>query len=93
MYDEILGCMTVAGLFFLAGFAGALWDFKEEQRRKTRLAKQEAIMRQYEEDLQERFNEGYRASFLDLAEARKHSYSDNDWSMSVEYPSKKGDKQ
>lgn len=81
MYDEILGCMTVAGLFFLAGFAGALWDFKEEQRRKTRLAKQEAIMRQYEEDLQEKFEEGYQAFQADLAYARKHSHSDNDWSM------------
>lgn len=79
MYNEILGCMTIAGTFFAAGFAGAVWDFKRAQRKKARLAKQEAIMQQYEEDLQEKFNEGYRASFIDLAEARKHSYSDNDW--------------
>nr|DAF17225.1 MAG TPA: hypothetical protein [Caudoviricetes sp.] len=81
MYNEILGCMTIAGTFFAAGFAGAVWDFKRAQRKKARLAKQDAIMQQYEEDLQEKFNEGYRASFIDLAEARKHSYSDNDWSM------------
>ncbi|MDU7553166.1 MAG: hypothetical protein E7K53_05735 [Streptococcus parasanguinis] len=81
MYNEILGCMTIAGTFFAAGFAGAVWDFKRAQRKKARLAKQEAIMQQYEEDLQEKFNEGYRASFIDLAEARKHSYSDNDWGM------------
>lgn len=81
MYNEILGCMTIAGTFFAAGFAGAVWDFKRAQRKKARLAKQEAIMQQYEEDLQEKFNEGYRASFIDLAEARKHSYSDNDWSI------------
>lgn len=81
MYNEILGCMTIAGTFFVAGFAGAVWDFKRAQRKKARLAKQEAIMQQYEEDLQEKFNEGYRASFIDLAEARKHSYSDNDWGM------------
>lgn len=79
MYNEILGCMTIAGTFFTAGFIGAVWDFKRAQRKKARLAKQEAIMQQYEEDLQEKFNEGYRASFIDLAEARKHSYSDNDW--------------
>lgn len=81
MYNELLGTMVVAGLFFMAGFAGAVWNFKRAQRKKARLAKQEAIMQQYEEDLQEKFNEGYRASFIDLAEARKHSYSDNDWSM------------
>lgn len=81
MYNEILGCMTIAGTFFAAGFAGAVWDFKRAQRKKATLAKQEAIMQQYEEDLQEKFNEGYRASFIDLAEARKHSYSDNDWGM------------
>lgn len=81
MYNELLGTMVVAGLFFTAGFAGAVLDFKRAQRKKARLAKQEAIMQQYEEDLQEKFNEGYRASFIDLAEARKQSYSDNDWSM------------
>ncbi|VSZ18901.1 Uncharacterised protein [Streptococcus pneumoniae] len=81
MYNEILGCMTIAGTFFAAGFAGAVWDFKRAQRKKARQAKQDAIMQQYEEDLQEKFNEGYRASFIDLAEARKHSYSDNDWSI------------
>jgi len=79
MYNEILGCMTIAGTFFAAGFAGAVWDFKRAQRKKARQAKQDAIMQQYEEDLQEKFNEGYRAPFIDLAEARKHSYSDNDW--------------
>ena len=81
MYNDILACMTIAGTFFAAGFTGAVWDFKRAQRKKARLAKQDAIMQQYEEDLQEKFNEGYRASFIDLAEARKHSYSDNDWSM------------
>lgn len=81
MYNDILGCMTIAGTFFAAGFAGAVWDFKRAQRKKARQAKQDAIMQQYEEDLQEKFNEGYRASFIDLAEARKHSYSDNDWGV------------
>lgn len=81
MYIEILGCMTIAGTFFTAGFIGAVWDFKRAQRKKARLAKQEAIMQQYEEDLQEKFNEGYQAFQDDLAYARKHSYSDNDWSM------------
>ena len=81
MYNEILGCMTIAGTFFAAGFAGAVWEFKRAQRKKARLAKQEAIMQQYEEDLQEKFDEGYQAFRTDLAYARKHSHSDNDWSM------------
>lgn len=80
MYNDIIAGITIAGTFFTAGFAGAVWDFKRAQRKKARQAKQDAIMQQYEEDLQEKFNEGYRASFIDLAEARKHSYSDNDWS-------------
>lgn len=79
MYDELLGTMVVAGLFFTAGFAGAVWDFKRAQRKKARLAKQEAIMKQYEEDLQEKFNEGYQAFQTELAYARKHSVSDNDF--------------
>ena len=81
MFNDILGCLTIAGTFFAAGFAGAVWDFKRAQRKKVRLAKQEAIMQQYEEDLQEKFDEGYQAFQTDLAYARKHSYSDNDWSM------------
>lgn len=79
MYNDIIACITIAGTFFTAGFIGAVWDFKRAQRKKARQAKQDAIMQQYEEDLQEKFNEGYRASFIDLAEARKYSYSDNDW--------------
>ena len=81
MYSEILGCMTIAGTFFAAGFAGAVLDFKRAQRKKARKAKQDAIMQQYEEDLQEKFDEGYQAFQSDLAYARKHSHSDNDWSM------------
>lgn len=79
MYNDIIAGLTIAGTFFAAGFAGAVWDFKRAQRKKARLAKQEAIMQQYEEDLQEKFKEGYQAFQTDLAYARKHSYSDNDW--------------
>lgn len=81
MYNDIIAGITIAGTFFTAGFIGAVWDFKRAQRKKARLAKQEAIMQQYEEDLQEKFEEGYQAFQADLAYARKHSYSDNDWSM------------
>lgn len=81
MYNDIIAGLTIAGTFFTAGFIGAVWDFKRVQRKKVRQAKQDAIMQQYEEDLQEKFNEGYQAFQTDLAYARKHSHSDNDWSM------------
>lgn len=81
MYNDIIAGITIAGTFFTAGFIGAVWDFKRAQRKKARLAKQEAIMQQYEEDLQDKFDEGYQAFQTDLAYARKHSHSDNDWSM------------
>lgn len=81
MYNDIIAGLTIAGTFFTAGFIGAVWDFKRAQRKKARQAKQDAIMQQYEEDLQEKFEEGYQAFQTDLAYARKHSYSDNDWSM------------
>ena len=79
MYNDILAGLTIAGTFFTAGYIGAVWDFKKAQRKKAREAKQDAIMQQYEEDLQEKFNEGYQAFQADLAYARKHSYSDNSW--------------
>ena len=81
MYNDIIAGLTIAGTFFVAGFIGAVWDFKRVQRKKVRQAKQDAIMQQYKEDLQEKFNEGYQAFQTDLAYARKHSHSDNDWSM------------
>lgn len=81
MYNDIIAGLTIAGTFFTAGYIGAVWDFKKAQRKKARLAKQEAIMQQYEEDLQEKFEEGYQAFQADLAYARKHSHSDNDWGM------------
>jgi len=79
MYNDILAGLTIAGTFFTAGYIGAVWDFKKAQRKKAREAKQDAIMQQYEEDLQDKFNEGYQAFQTDLAYARKHSYSDNSW--------------
>lgn len=81
MYNEILGCMTIAGTFFAAGFAGAVWDFKRAQRKKARERKLEVAMEQYNNDIDEAIALGEQRVFDQLAEARKHSYSDNDWSM------------
>lgn len=81
MYNEILGCMTIAGTFFAAGFAGAVWDFKRAQRKKARERKLEIAMEQYNNDIDEAMALGEQRVFDHLAEARKHSHSDNDWSM------------
>ena len=81
MYSEILGCMTIAGTFFAAGFAGAVLDFKRAQRKKARERKLETAMEQYSEDIDEAIALGEQRVFDHLAEARKYSYSDNDWSM------------
>lgn len=81
MYNEILGCMTIAGTFFALGFAGAVWDFKRAQRKKARERKLDIAMEQYNEDIDEAMAIGAQCVFDQLAEARKYSHSDNDWSM------------
>lgn len=83
MYNELLGTMAVAGLFFVAGFAGAVWDFKRAQRKKARERKLEIAMEQYNNDIDEAMALGEQRVFVHLAEARKHSHSDNDWSWKV----------
>jgi hypothetical protein len=77
--SQLLGTMAVAGLFFTAGFAGAVWDFKRAQRKKERERKLEIAMEQYNNDIDEAMALGEQRVFDHLAEARKHSHSDNDW--------------
>lgn len=82
MYNEILGCMTIAGTFFAAGFAGAVWDFKRAQRKKAREQRIKFAYEALDAGVKEVKNEGVNEYLALLAEARKHSYSDNDWSTS-----------
>lgn len=81
MYNEILGCMTIAGTFFTAGFIGAVWDFKRAQRKKAREQKIKNLTDALDEGVEEVKQEGVNEYLTLLAEARKHSRSDNDWSM------------
>lgn len=81
MYNELLGTMAVAGLFFTAGFAGAVWDFKRAQRKKLIEQKIKAVNDALDAGVEEVKNEGVNEYLALLAEARKHSHSDNDWSM------------
>ena len=72
-----LGLVFTAGLFFTAGFAGAVWDFKRTQRKKL------VVTDALDEGVLEVKLEGVNEYLTTLAEARKHSYSDNDWSRDV----------
>nr|DAR37791.1 MAG TPA: hypothetical protein [Caudoviricetes sp.]DAU96842.1 MAG TPA: hypothetical protein [Caudoviricetes sp.] len=79
--SQLLGTMAVAGLFFTAGFAGAVWDFKRAQRKKLIEQKIKAVNDALDAGVEEVKNEGVNEYLALLAEARKHSHSDNDWGM------------
>jgi hypothetical protein len=81
MYNDIIAGMTIAGTFFVAGFAGAVWDFKRAQRKKAREQKIKLAYEALDAGVEEVMQEGVNNYLSSLAEARKHSYSDNDWSM------------
>lgn len=81
MYNELLGTMAVAGLFFTAGFIGAVLDFKKAQRKKLIEQKIKAVNDALDAGVDEVKQEGVNEYLASLAEARKHSHSDNDWSM------------
>ena len=79
--NDVLGCLTIGGTFFVAGFAGAVWDFKRAQRKKAREQKIKNLTDALDEGVEEVKIEGVNEYLALLAEARKHSHSDNDWSM------------
>lgn len=81
MYNDIIAGITIAGTFFTAGFAGAVWDFKRAQRKKAREQKIKLAYEALDAGVEEVMQEGVNNYLSSLAEARKHSYSDNDWSM------------
>lgn len=81
MYNDIIAGLTIAGTFFTAGFIGAVWDFKRAQRKKAREQKIKLEYEALDAGVEEVMQEGVNNYLSSLAEARKHSYSDNDWSM------------
>lgn len=80
MYNDIIAGITIAGTFFTAGFIGAVWDFKRAQRKKAREQKIKLAYEALDAGVEEVMQEGVNNYLSSLAEARKHSYSDNDWS-------------
>lgn len=81
MYNDIIACITIAGTFFTAGFISAVWDFKRAQRKKAREQKIKLAYEALDSGVEEVMQEGVNNYLSSLSEARKHSYSDNDWSM------------
>lgn len=81
MYNDIIAGLTIAGTFFTAGFIGAVWDFKRAQRKKAREQKIKLAYEALDAGVEEVMQEGVNNYLSSLAEARKHSYSDNDWGM------------
>lgn len=81
MYNDIIAGLTIAGTFFTAGFIGAVWDFKRAQRKKAREQKIKLAYEALDAGVEEVMQEGVNNYLSSLAEARKHSHSDNDWSM------------
>ncbi|MFS9190517.1 hypothetical protein QM826_04945 [Streptococcus parasanguinis] len=79
MYNDILAGLTIAGTFFTAGYIGAVWDFKKAQRKKLTEQKIKAVTDALDEGVLEVKLEGVNEYLTKLAEARKHSYSDNSW--------------
>lgn len=76
--SQLLGAGTIAVSFFVAGFITCLIDVKRQEKKKRQQAKIQEIL-----DLQEEYTREVKASvWEDLASARKHSISDNDWSAS-----------
>ena len=76
--SQLLGAGTIAVSFFIAGFITCLIDVKRQEKKKRQQAKIQEIL-----DLQEEYTREVKASVWDdLASARKHSVSDNDWSVS-----------
>lgn len=76
--SQLLGAGVIAVSFFVAGFVTCLIDVKREEKKKRQQAKIQELL-----DLQEEYNREVRASvWEDLANARKQSISDNNWSAS-----------
>lgn len=76
--SQLLGAGLIAVSFFVAGFITCLIDVKREEKKKRQQAKIQELL-----DLQEEYNREVRASvWEDLANARKQSISDNNWSAS-----------
>lgn len=76
--SQLLGAGMIAITFFVAGFITCLIDVKREEKKKRQQAKIQELL-----EMQEGYEQEIKASvWEDLKLQRKHSISDNDWSVS-----------
>lgn len=73
--SQLLGAGSIAVSFFVAGFMTCYFDMKKKQKERRKQAKINELL-----ELQEDYEQEIKSSvWVDLAEYRKHSVSDNDF--------------
>lgn len=73
--SQLLGAGSIAVSFFVAGFLVCYFDMKKKQKERRKQAKINELL-----ELQEEYEQEIKSSvWVDLAEYRKYSVSDNDF--------------
>lgn len=75
--SQLIGAGLIAVSFYAAGYMTKRHGIKKKEKEQRKQAKINEML-----NLQEGYEQEIKASvWEDLATARKHSHSDNDWSM------------
>lgn len=75
--SQLLGAGSIALSFFVAGFLVCYFDVKKKEKEQRKQAKINELL-----ELQGEYEQEIKSSvWVDLAEYRKHSISDNDWGI------------
>ena len=73
--SQLLGAGSIAVSFFVAGFLVCYFDTKKKEKEQRKQAKINELL-----EMQEDYEQEIKSSvWVDLAEYRKHSVSDNDF--------------
>lgn len=75
--SQLLGAGSIALSFFVAGFLVCYFDVKKKEKEQRKQAKINELL-----EMQEGYEQEIKLSvWVDLAEYRKQSISDNDWGI------------
>lgn len=75
--SQLLGAGSIAVSFFVAGFMTCYFDVKKKEKEQRKQAKINELL-----EMQEGYEQEIKSSvWVDLAEYRKRSISDNDWGI------------
>ena len=73
--SQLLGAGSIAVSFFIAGFMTCYFDVKKKEKEQRKQAKINELL-----EMQEDYEQEIKSSvWVNLAEYRKHSVSDNDF--------------